>query len=140
MNDEELTDSPHTVMFPNVTISFLPDNIIFFRTEPHPDDPNRCTFDLWSMVFPVKGIEQMEAIMFGPKPVREAEVEHRVFDGGRGVKEIEGQIVYQDMMIAEAQQRGLRSRGYKDSYLSAQESRVRFFHEVLNDYLEGRRK
>ena len=79
--------------------------------------------------------------MFGPRPVKEVEtVEHRVFDGGRGVKEIEGQIVYQDMMIAEAQQRGLHSRGYQDSYLSSQESRVRFFHEVLNDYLEGRRK
>jgi len=140
LNDEELTDSPHTVMFPNVTISFLPDNIIFFRTEPHPDDPNKCTFDLWSMVFPVKGIDVMEAIMVGPRPVKEAEFQHRVFDGGRGIPEMEGQIVYQDMMLAEGQQRGMHSRGYKDSYLAAQEARVRFFHEVLNDYLEGRRK
>jgi phenylpropionate dioxygenase-like ring-hydroxylating dioxygenase large terminal subunit len=140
MNDEELTDSPHTVMFPNVTISFLPDNIIFFRTEPHPDDPNKCSFDLWSMVFPVQGITEMEAIMFGPRPVREAEFDHRVFDRGRGIPELEGQIVYQDMMLAEGQQRGMHSLGYKDCYLSAQESRVRFFHEVLNDYLEGRRK
>ena len=140
MNDEELTDSPHTVMFPNVTISFLPDNIIFFRTEPHPDDPNKCTFDLWSMVFPVKGIDTMEAIMFGPRPVREAEFQHKAFDQGRGVPEIEGQIVYQDMSISEAQQAGMHSRGYKDCYLAAQEARVRFFHEVLNDYLEGRRK
>jgi len=46
MNDEELTDSPHSVIFPNVTISFLPDNLIFFRTEPDPKDPTRCTFDL----------------------------------------------------------------------------------------------
>ena len=43
-------------------------------------------------------------------------------------------------MLAEGQQRGMHSLGYKDCYLSAQESRVRFFHEVLNDYLEGRRK
>jgi phenylpropionate dioxygenase-like ring-hydroxylating dioxygenase large terminal subunit len=140
LNDEELTDSPHTVMFPNVTISFLPDNIIFFRTEPHPDDPNKCTFDLWSMVFPVKGIDVMEAIMIGPRPVKEAEFQHRVFDGGRGIPEMEGQIVYQDMLLAEGQQRGMHSRGYKDCYLAAQEARVRFFHEVLNDYLEGRRK
>jgi phenylpropionate dioxygenase-like ring-hydroxylating dioxygenase large terminal subunit len=139
MDNEELTDSPHTVLFPNVTISFLPDNIIFFRTEPHPDDPNRCTFDLWSMVFPVAGIEEMEAIMIGPRPVREAELLHKSFDGGRGVPELVGQIVYQDMLLAEGQQRGMRSRGYTDSYLAGQESRVRFFHEVLNDYLEGRR-
>jgi len=139
MTDEELTDSPHTVMFPNVTISFLPDNIIFFRTEPHPDDPNKCTFDLWSMVFPVEGIHEMEAIMFGPRPVKEAEFQHKSFDQGRGVPEIQGQIVYQDMMISEGQQAGMHSRGYKDAYLAAQEARVRFFHEVLNDYLEGRR-
>jgi hypothetical protein len=139
MNDEELTDSPHTVLFPNVTISFLPDNLIFFRTEPHPDDPNKCTFDLWLMAYPVAGQQEVESIMAGPKPLREAEFEHRTFDNGRGVPEIEGQIVYQDMMLAEGQQRGMHSRGYRDAYLTGQETRVRFFHEVLNDYLEGRR-
>ena len=139
MNDEELTDSPHTVIFPNVTVSFLPDNVIFFRTEPHPDDPSRCTFDLWCMAFPVTDQTEVESIMAGVQPFREAEFEHRDFDGGRGVPEIEGQIVYQDMQLAEGQQRGLRSRGYTDSYLAGQETGVRFFHEVLNDYLEGRR-
>jgi phenylpropionate dioxygenase-like ring-hydroxylating dioxygenase large terminal subunit len=139
MDDEELTDSLHTVVFPNVTISFLPDHIIFFRTEPHPDDPNKCTFDLWSMVFPVEGVEETDAVMIGRVPVREAPFEHYVFDRGRGVPQLAGQIVYQDMMISEAQQRGMRSQGYSDAYLAAQETRVRFFHEVLNDYLEGRR-
>ena len=43
------------------------------------------------------------------------------------------------MTLAEGQQRGQRSRGYRDSYLSGQETRVRLFHEVLNDWLEGRR-
>lgn len=139
MDDEQITDSPHTVIFPNVTISFLPDNLIFFRTEPHPTDPDKCTFDLWCMAFPVAGQESVESIMAGPQPLREAELEVRDFDNGRGVPEIEGQIVYQDMMLAEGQQRGMYSRGYDDAYLTGQETRVRFFHEVLNDYLEGRR-
>ena len=139
MDDEELTDSPHTVIFPNVTISFLPDNLIFFRTEPHPDDPNKCTFDLWCMAFPVEGVAEVESVMAGPQPLREAQLEVRDFDNGRGVPEIRDQIVYQDMMLAEGQQRGLKSRGYRDAYLTGQETRVRFFHEVLNDYLEGRR-
>lgn len=140
MDDEQLTDSPHTVIFPNVTISFLPDNIILFRTEPHPEDPNKCYFDLQSFVFPVKGVTEGPVIMFGIHPYVEAEsCDHRVFDGGKGVTEIAGQIVWQDMMIAEAQQRGQHSRGYRDSYLAGQETRVRFFHEVLNDWLEGRR-
>ncbi|MGC6327990.1 aromatic ring-hydroxylating oxygenase subunit alpha [Rhizorhabdus sp. FW153] len=139
MNDEEITDSPHTVIFPNVTISFLPDNLIFFRTEPHPEDPGKCTFDLWCMAFPVEGQTEVESIMAGPQPLREAEMQVRDFDNGRGVPEIEGQIVYQDMMLAEGMQRGMHSRGYRDAYLTGQETRVRFFHEVLNDYLEGRR-
>jgi hypothetical protein len=79
MNDEEITDSPHTVMFPNVTISFLPDNLIFFRSEPHPDDPEKCFFDLWCMAFPVAGQDTVESIMAGPRPLTEvAECEHRV--------------------------------------------------------------
>lgn len=139
MDDEQITDSPHTVIFPNVTISFLPDNLIFFRTEPHPDDPGKCHFDLWCMAFPVAGQEMVESIMAGPQPLREAEREVRDFDNGRGVPELAGQIVYQDMMLAEGMQRGMHSRGYHDAYLAAQETRVRFFHEVLNDYLEGRR-
>ncbi|WP_070157199.1 aromatic ring-hydroxylating oxygenase subunit alpha [Sphingobium phenoxybenzoativorans] len=139
MDDEQITDSPHTVMFPNVTISFLPDNLVFFRTEPHATDPNKCTFDLWCMAFPVAGQTEVESIMAGPQPLREAEMQHRAFDDGRGVPEIEGQIVYQDMMLAEGMQRGMHSRGYEDAYLTGQETRVRFFHEVLNDYLEGRR-
>jgi len=139
MNDEEITDSPHTVIFPNVTISFLPDNLIFFRTEPHPEDPGKCTFDLWCMAFPVEGQTEVESIMAGPQLLREAEMQVRDFDNGRGVPEIEGQIVYQDMMLAEGMQRGMHSRGYRDAYLTGQETRVRFFHEVINDYLEGRR-
>lgn len=140
MDDEEITDSPHTVMFPNVTISFLPDNLIFFRSEPHPDDPEKCFFDLWCMAFPVEGQETVESIMSGPKPQREVETcEHRIFDGGQGIPELAGQIVYQDMELAEGMQAGMHSRGYQDAYLPAQETRVRFFHEVLNDWLEGRR-
>lgn len=140
MTDEEITDSPHTVIFPNVTISFLPDNLVFFRSEPHPDDPEKCFFDLWCMAFPVAGQDTVESIMAGPRPLREVDAcEHRDFDGGRGIPELAGQIVYQDMELAEDMQAGMHSRGYRDAYLSAQETRVRFFHEVLNDWLDGRK-
>jgi hypothetical protein len=53
-------------------------------------------------------------------------------------QELAGQIVYQDMELAEAMQAGMHSRGYRDAYLSDQETRIRFFHEVLNDWIEGR--
>ncbi|MFL3646158.1 MAG: SRPBCC family protein [Cellvibrionales bacterium] len=136
LNDEQLTDSLHTVVFPNITISFLPDNIVFFRTEPHPDDPEKCFFDLWCMAYPVAGLETVESIMAGPQPMKEAMFQYRDFDDGAGVPEIEGSIVYQDMMLARALQQGMNSQGYTDSNLAGQESRVRFFHELLNDYID----
>jgi phenylpropionate dioxygenase-like ring-hydroxylating dioxygenase large terminal subunit len=138
MDDEQLTDSLHTVFFPNVTISFLPDNLILFRTEPHATDPGRCYFDLWCMAFPVPGQTEVESIMAGVRPLQEAELQIRKFEGGKGVPELAGQIVYQDMMLAEGQQLGMHSRGYRDALLSDQEVRVRYFHEVLNDWLAGK--
>lgn len=140
MDDEQLTDSPHTVIFPNVTISFLPDHVLLFRSEPHPEDPEKCYFDLWCMAFPVEGMAEVESVMAGVRPFEEAvECEHRVFDQGRGIPELAGQIVYQDMELAEGMQNGMHSLGYQDATLSAQETRVRFFHEVINDWLEGRK-
>ena len=139
LDDEQLTDSPHTVIFPNITISFLPDHLIFFRTEPDAKDPAKCTFDLWCLAYPVDGVTEVESIMAGPQPLQEAESETCEFDGGAGIPEIIDSIVWQDMMLSEGQQNGWQSQGYKDSYLAGQETRVRYFHEVLNDYLEGRR-
>ncbi|MGE0667870.1 MAG: SRPBCC family protein [Sphingomonadales bacterium] len=138
MTAPELTESPHNVLFPNVTLSFQADQLIFFRTEPHPDNPEKCTFDLWHMVFPVAGVTEVDT-QAGIQPVCEAAHQRRVFDRGNGVPEMHGQVAFQDLCLAEGQQRGWRSQAYDDAYLSSQETRVRRWHEVLNDYLEGRR-
>ena len=47
-----------------------------------------------------------------------------------------GSAIDEDLAIWVGQQRGLHSRGYKRDYLSGQESRMRFFHETLEDWLE----
>jgi phenylpropionate dioxygenase-like ring-hydroxylating dioxygenase large terminal subunit len=139
MTESETVDSPHNVVFPNVTMSFVPDGLTVFRTEPHPTDPEKCTFDLWVMLFPVS--DPNEAVKMGSHDsITEAtEPDCRVFDQGRGLPDMEGQIFFQDMALAEGQQRGMHSQGYEDAYLAGQETRVRRFHEVLNDYIEGRR-
>ncbi|GGC27080.1 hypothetical protein GCM10011371_13300 [Novosphingobium marinum] len=141
LSDSELTESIHSTIFPNVALTFGPDEVFLQRTEPHPHDPEKCTFDLWAMVFPVEGQTMTATAMVGTErlPIREAEPIRRSFDGGRGVHEMHGGVVIQDLMLAEGQQRGIRSQAYEDAYLAGQETRVRFFNEVLNDYLEGRR-
>jgi len=50
-----------------------------------------------------------------------------------------GDFIDRDLSVAVARQEGFRSRGYSDSCLPGQESRVRRFPDVLNDDLEGRR-
>ena len=37
------------------------------------------------------------------------------------------------------QQAAMRSRGYQGSYLAGQESRTQRLHELVDDYIEGRR-
>ena len=49
-----------------------------------------------------------------------------------------GAGIDQDVDVFVKQQRGFRSRGFKGVYLSKQESRVRRYHELIDDYIEGR--
>ena len=93
------------------------------------------------MEFPIEGATHSQTPMVGnqPMPLVEAEPMRREFDGGRGIPELKGGVIEQDLMLAEHMQKGLRSRGYQEPYTANSETRVRFFHEVLNDYIEGRR-
>lgn len=139
MSDDELTDYFHHTLFPNVTITGAPDGVHIFRTEPHLDDPNKCSFQYWYLVPPVDGVTEVPTVC-GMRPMEEAEHERLNFgESLANGTNVLGSFVDQDLSIAVGQQRGLRSRGYRDAFLSGQESRVRRFHEVLNDYLEGRR-
>ena len=138
LTEQDFLYSPHDQLFPNVSVDIRPDAVSLFRTEPHPTDPQRCTFDLWCLSVPVVGADTVRTIA-GRRPLTEAAFEHRVFDQGRGLPELAGTVIFQDMQLAEGQQRGQRSRGYQEPYLAGQETRVRAWHETLNDYLEGRR-
>jgi hypothetical protein len=74
------------------------------------------------------------ATVAGMRPLEEAQVEELTY----GADPV-GDFIDEDLSVAVQQQRGLHSRGYRDALLSEQEARVRRFHEVLNDYLDGRR-
>ncbi len=43
----------------------------------------------------------------------------------------------QDLSIVTGQQLGFRSRGFEGAYLAGQEARIRRYHEVLDEYLQG---
>ncbi len=81
----------------------------------------------------IEGAEQV-ATVSGMRRFEEAEPEILTYG-----KDNVGDFIDEDLSVAVQQQRGLRSMAYRDAELSEQESRVRRFHEVLHDYLEGRR-
>lgn len=137
LHDDELTDHFHHTLFPNVTITGTSDGLHFFRTEPIDGEPGKSTFDYWYMVPTIEGRAEAPTI-YGLRPYAEAEHETTSYTDHQAALGI-GDFLAQDLSIAVAQQKGLRSMGYQDAYLSEQETRVRRFHEVLNDYLEGRR-
>ena len=139
MSDEDLTESPFGVLFPNVAFGASSDGMSFFRWEPHPSDPEKSYFDYWMMAYPIEGKgEYVHRTASKPYEFKEAELELREYDGGLGVMDLEDTVVFQDWGLTEGQQAGWRSRGYQEPYLAAQETRVRRFHEILHDYLDGK--
>jgi len=138
LTDEELTESPFTTVFPNIAFGASADGFGVFRWEPHPTDPEKCFFDLWSMTYPIDGMERFvnRTARYGHK-IEEAEYDYREYDNGNGVQDLDDQVVFQDWELNAGQTTGWRSRGYQEPYLANQETRVRRFHEMLHDYLNG---
>jgi hypothetical protein len=135
LTDEELTDYFHHTLFPNVTITGSPNDgcVHIFRTEPDLKDPEKCTFEYMALYPNIEGAQSVLTVA-GPRRLEEAIAEDLTY----GIDAV-GDFIDEDLSVAVHQQRGLHSRGYRDAHLTEQETRVRRFHEVLNDYLAGRR-
>ncbi len=132
MSDNQLTDYYHYTLFPNLTFTMGPDGFQVLRSEPHPTDPEKCIFDHWYLAHEIKGQDQVETPM-GMMELKNAE-RIRCKHGDRSL----GFVADQDLSIAVGQQEGLHSRGYTGGLLTKQEKRIQRFHEILNDYIEGR--
>ena len=133
--DYQLTDYIIYNVFPNPSITVGPDGVQVLRPRPHPTDPQKCLFDHWYLVPKVEGIDKVPSPAGGP----DLEVEDAPLDHIRYGEKTLGTVADQDLSIAENQQLGLNSVAYKGVKLTHQERRVQRFHDVLNDYLDGRR-
>jgi phenylpropionate dioxygenase-like ring-hydroxylating dioxygenase large terminal subunit len=132
LTDDQLSDYYHYTLFPNMSFTMAAESYQILRPMPHPTDPEKCLFDHWYFVRPAKG-ETEVGTPLGMLPLNPGP--HEVFKHG---EQSMGFVADQDLSVAIAQQRGFHSRGYSDSYLADQESRVRRYHEVINDYIAGR--
>ncbi len=130
LTDAQLTDAHHYNLFPNCSLTFGADGVLLQRMRPHPSDPQQCVFDHWYYAFVPAGT----GVVGAQTNIRVdgIEAEHQVFDFGDRPM---GIIPDQDVAITTGQQLGVRSRGYKGAYTAGQETRISWFHQVIDEYI-----
>jgi phenylpropionate dioxygenase-like ring-hydroxylating dioxygenase large terminal subunit len=112
-------------VFPNHVFLPLLDGSIAYRARPYGDDPNKCIFDIWSMVRYAPGEE--------PPLVREFYEDWTIDTVVRF-----GKILSQDFANFGQVQRGMRSRGFAGSRTNpVQELEIPNMHRALYEYVLG---
>ncbi|MBM4382582.1 MAG: aromatic ring-hydroxylating dioxygenase subunit alpha [Deltaproteobacteria bacterium] len=132
--DQQLTDAFHYTLFPNFAVSVWSDGFHFLRARPHYKDPEQCLFDNWWYSSPAS----LDAGVGGAHRTSNASVEEVPVTWVDTSKESIGPAIEDDVRVFVTQQRGFRSRGFEGVYLSTQETRVRRYHELIDDYIAGR--
>ena len=132
-SDEQLTDHYHYTVFPNISFSMKPDGCIWLRAAPHPDDPNKCVFDMWYLTQFPEGVSEYYSNSMRDWVSIDHQAEHQT---GHHSEVSCGPGIDQDVAIWTTQHAGLRSRGYRGDYLPYQERRIRYFHDNIDRYLE----
>jgi len=122
LNNDQLTDDYHYTIFPNLSLNVHADDFWVFRQRPHPTDPDRMFYDIWTF----------ELVPDGQEWPRRAQHQHFC----HGDKSI-GLVLDQDAANLPGVQAGMHSQGYRGLWLGQQELRIRHFHRVLDNYLYG---
>ena len=120
LNDDQLTDDYHYLIFPNLSINAHADDFWVFRQRPHATDPDRMYYDIWTFELVPEGQEW-------PKRAKHQQWQH-------GDKSI-GLVLDQDSANLPNVQAGMHSRGFKGLWVGRQELRIRHFHKVIDDYI-----
>lgn len=138
--DEQFTDAFHYTLFPNFAVSVWSDGFHFLRARPHRSDPEQCLFDNWWYASPASLKEPTQ-------PMQRGNDKGEVDDNGEVPvtmlsypEDSVGPAIEEDVAVFVTQQRGFRSRGFKGVYLSNQEKRIRRYHELIDDYIDGKQK
>jgi len=122
LNDDQLTDDYHYLIFPNVTLNVHADDLMLFRQRPHPTDPDKMFYDIWTFELVPDGHEW-------PARPRHQQFKH-------GEKSI-GLVLDQDAANLPGVQAGMHSAAFEGLWIGAQELRIRHFHKVIDDYVYG---
>jgi len=135
LRDEQLTDAHMYNVFPNCSLTFGADGVLLQRMTPHPTDPEQCVFDHWYYAFTPSSGEELLRAQTNVR-VDAENTEQQFFNYGDRPM---GIIPDQDVAITTGQQLGLRSRGFTRATASGQEDRISWFHQTIDEYIQGKR-
>ena len=121
LNDDQMVDDYHYMLFPNVTWNIHALGLMQFRQRPHPTDPNKMFFDLTNFV-------RVPEELAPPRPDHTHHVHGEISLG---------LVLDQDAYNLPRVQRGMNSRGYKGLHISHKERRIRHMHRTLDRFLDG---
>jgi phenylpropionate dioxygenase-like ring-hydroxylating dioxygenase large terminal subunit len=120
LNDDQLSDDYHYMIFPNVTMNIYSETMLLFVSRPHPTDPNKMFFDLLNFAHLAPGTPYQLP-------------EHQTYKHGQISL---GLVLDQDAANLGLVQEGMNSVAYDGLIVGQQELRIRHFHETLTDYVD----
>lgn len=137
-SEGQLVDDWNFGFFPSTELFLHPEGFFLQSWRIHPDDPNKCIYEVKTYAIP--GIGELPSFM---------SVEGKVDLSGKTIIPRDyrpddddwaaGPVVSQDRILLEGAQNGVKSRGFKGNILSDQEVRIRQWYEEYYRYLSGRK-
>lgn len=122
LNDDQMTDDYHYMIFPNLTFNIHATGFMLFRQRPHPTDPNKMLYDIYN------------ATRIPPGATPPARPDHEHYKHG----DISlGLVLDQDAYNLPRVQRGMNSRAYEGLWINYKERRIRHMHQTIDDYVYG---
>jgi phenylpropionate dioxygenase-like ring-hydroxylating dioxygenase large terminal subunit len=139
LSNVQLTDSFATGIFPNVQFGMHPEGAFLMRFMPHPDDPQRFTYDTMTLVRHVDDPTFRVPDWMGLPEGTDCSGRERPDVEYKGIGEPPelGLVLDQDSELLPIVQKGLRSKAFRGPLWSEQEQRLRHFHNELDRYIQG---
>jgi len=125
LSESQMCDDFHYTIFPNVTFNTHSLFVWVFSHLPHPDDPNKMSFEFLSLLnAPAMDVPRPEKLRLdGAVDTLAGRCEG-------------GELLDEDLYNLPRVQRGMRSRAFAGLHLGTQEVRIRHFHQTLMSYLQ----
>ncbi|MEV0688222.1 aromatic ring-hydroxylating dioxygenase subunit alpha [Nocardia sp. NPDC050378] len=118
---EQMVDDYDYHLFPNLKFNSHAGGALGFVSRPHPTDPNKCFFDIYTLVWPDENEEPP-----APAPLIEIDI----------TKQSMGAVLDQDFDNLWKVQKGLHNSTLEYVTIGSSEVRITHFHSVLNRFLQ----